>query len=785
MKLLDYSVVAFGVVSGYFTLCNGAESTGSSLSWLFSLKGESGAHQRTEPTVSPSDFDYSMFFGGHMYEVLKQVVAYKPPVGLVSLILGIRMVQSGKAFAFLQEEEVSANDNGGCYYPFFWGRSPTIEEIDVDDSRWKRLGIGIDRVRCILCATALGDEVKSWVDGSSSGRKIQTLLVKGISSLSQSSILKDRSRVQLLHEVLIPGLAAVQGLQSIAHEQIPPSLEEEGLPPTQVENLVRILDIAVTLLEVQVLDSLLRLARDRLIQTSHRLRASIKQWDHKIQHKQPPASSEYLVLVEAAYKAELYRLGTICKVLCDRPIDMTSSQLLRVRKESFQVLSKFQAKASSAMDQPGRLLRTLRSPRTAGSCSRDALLKDDEGMWREQARHWSYQARSALTQIVRETLHGSRDPGYRFYRNQTTSQTLSEFQPLEASLLNRSYSSKFNELVPFVDSLAGWRRIGESRASTAQTLGHAFYRILHMLQGIPTYLLCVVMAHWLHNHCYTRLNDEPQIRAAVQATYQTALGIANVRVWEPIKGIIDDLLNRHEGIMAEFSLADEEHVLDSMLKQLGFGDGSQAMRLQALKKAALKYEQHVHGTHLYWNVANGQVVRLLLLQLQQLKVGLLSAMDIIDTVIIKGNRIHLQIIAAVPALWIIVVLARFIFRYMHNVRVMDLRPVREIHKEMGHCLDQIRGAILMQQQSIGDKTNGRRLPAAETIGTVVVHLHRYCWLLQQESFFFSESDLLRSSLQSLARDIILAKTAPDNSQLLLQLEAVKSIQRQHEQLLTP
>lgn len=106
-------------------------------------------------------------------------------------------------------------------------------------------------------------------------------------------------------------------------------------------------------------------------------------------------------------------------------------------------------------------------------------------------------------------------------------------------------------------------------------------------------------------------------------------------------------MNRSPSMMAALGLDAEETSLDHMLRDLGFGDGTPATRQSALQKATDQYERDI-SSGLLTNLMRGRLVQLLLVQVQQLKVGLLSALDTID-VLLQGNRINLQVLAAIPA----------------------------------------------------------------------------------------------------------------------------------------
>jgi nuclear-control-of-ATPase protein 2 len=65
------------------------------------------------------------------------------------------------------------------------------------------------------------------------------------------------------------------------------------------------------------------------------------------------------------------------------------------------------------------------------------------------------------------------------------------------------------------------------------------------------------------------------------------------RFWEPMKGIYDNIMNKIPGMMSAFGLDVEERSLDRMLRDLGFGDGTQLVREKAMELATERYEKDI------------------------------------------------------------------------------------------------------------------------------------------------------------------------------------------------
>jgi nuclear-control-of-ATPase protein 2 len=103
-------------------------------------------------------------------------------------------------------------------------------------------------------------------------------------------------------------------------------------------------------------------------------------------------------------------------------------------------------------------------------------------------------------------------------------------------------------------------------------------------------------------------------------------------------------MNKTPSLLEAFDVKNEEMSLDNMLRDLGFGDGTEAARKEGLIQAARQYESDLKNG-LFRNAMRGRLIRLLLVQIQQLKAGLLSALASID-ILVAANRLNIQLLTA-------------------------------------------------------------------------------------------------------------------------------------------
>jgi nuclear control of ATPase protein 2 len=189
---------------------------------------------------------------------------------------------------------------------------------------------------------------------------------------------------------------------------------------------------------------------------------------------------------------------------------------------------------------------------------------------------------------------------------------------------------------------------------------------------------------------------------------------------------------KRDKLLTGVSLQDEETSLDYMLRDLGFGDGTPATRHEAMLRATRQYESDMN-TGLMRHALGGRLVRLMLIQVQQLKVGVLDAGEAVD-VLFQANRFNIQLLAIIPALVMVGVGTKVFLRFLFAFRVKDIRPMSSVHAEMTEYLNELESVILLT-----DKTQGQEgFPAAQIltekqVGEFALILYDYLVLLDYSS----------------------------------------------------
>jgi len=122
------------------------------------------------------------------------------------------------------------------------------------------------------------------------------------------------------------------------------------------------------------------------------------------------------------------------------------------------------------------------------------------------------------------------------------------------------------------------------------------------------------------------------------------------------------------------------------------------------------------------NLLSGKMVRLLLLQVQALKLQSLRAMDTLDR-LVDSNKLNLQLFATLPACLLAVAASRLARAGATALRARRLLTARAAHAEVGELLHNAERALTLA----GDGTLG-----AEGLGLLVAQLAavsaRLTWL---------------------------------------------------------
>ena len=672
------------------------------------------------------------------------VLLYKPPVGIIAVLAMARLVMTGRIFRLygpppkvqLSDDVLRQNEEATTRQKS--RRRKRTLQLDADDRLYETFG-GVLRIRTTLCTCAL-----------------TTMTPEGITMMpSQSIQLKAFMACQITYragghlfeyiEQVIAPLASLEHSLRVNKEVKTLSQEEGTCSTTNSTETDTIIEMATKVAEIRALDSLLRLSRDRLLKTSSRLHRLVKYWNHRValsstmgrflqtmMKESIEGNRMRLAFAQGAYKSEIARLGQVQLVLMDRPEDSheqdlvtalssssTNSAVNQSRRFQMPLLSNYAIRWNTG-DGNGRLhFRYYDDSMDISSEEACKILLKGESnaqAWIDDANEWTKRARTAITNILEESI----GPLSKMKNNiqEQHVETIRAWCRYDGNGLDAEQN--WRTVLMLVDNIAKHRRVGEGRAIGFFDVGLLQWTKRIDVMGIPSSLAAIGVARAVH---YYLLPKWPDLKTTVYEGYLIAWGIIEKRFWGPLQGIVQDLMNKRPSLLEAFDVANEEKSLDNMLRDLGFSNGSEGGRKEGLVQAARQYESDLNNG-LFRNAMRGRLIRLLLVQIQQLKAGLLSAMESID-VLVDANQLNIQLMAAVPAVLLVTLGTRFFVRSLYSLRSKDIRPIGDVHAQMAELLDSMETRLLLAN---GGNTALSALTPTE-LGDFVLDMYTYLVLL--------------------------------------------------------
>jgi nuclear-control-of-ATPase protein 2 len=345
---------------------------------------------------------------------------------------------------------------------------------------------------------------------------------------------------------------------------------------------------------------------------------------------------------------------------------------------------------------------------------------------------------------------------------------------------------QWSAITSLVDNFDKARRQGES-SSGLLVPNFKYWTNRIDFFGIPSSLALIGLSLYLHDIIKPRW---PKIVELSTVAKDAIWGVIEFRFYIPMRDIVLDLLNKRQRMLDPFAVQNEQTSLDNMLRDLGVGDGSALHRKEAIAAASRMYEEEVSRGPLM-SLARGNIIRLLLIQIQQLKADMLLAMDSIDD-LVASNRLNVQLLAGIPAFLIVTYGLKVVLRWMYFFRTQDIRPINGVHGEMTDYLDKIERSLLLanredessEKQSRGSDSGSQPnelssqplfLPTRD-LGEIVVMIHSYLVLLDYCSppFPSSACDSIHKSIQYLL--------VPGKLSIQRQLDLLRLVKSKHAAL---
>ena len=441
-----------------------------------------------------------------------------------------------------------------------------------------------------------------------------------------------------------------------------------------------------------------------------------------------------------------------------------------------------------------------------GTSAMNILVEDDSGRldeWYTDASLWIKEAQATLCDVLEDSLEGSVPKS----GDQTTwgndldmirnawgigaepGVGEGRFLSSPMKVYNDTYMA-WSRVLALVEEIRDSRRVGEGKSVRFRDLS-----IVGWLSGfdafaVPSTLLKIYLAHIIHTLVAPHW---PVVRSAVKEAWEACVIIFVTRFWEPGKDVVLDILNRRKSSMLDdFNLRNEEHSLDVMLKDMKLGDGTELNRANALEAATRQYEKDLREG-LFRNVASGHLLRLLLIQVQQIKVGMLNAVGDID-VLLSANKLNVRVLATIPALIFFTLGTRFFVRNLYNLRSRDLRPISRVHDEMTEHLHRMQSILLLSDGSKdtddfrpskqkSSASSSFKIVGSAELGELSLKMHCYLVLLDfcsPQPFPKSQCDAIHRSMQEILSS--LQQMGPGNASIERPMALIEIVLKKHQDL---
>lgn len=454
-----------------------------------------------------------------IYDRLIITALYRPPVGLVSLFLIVRFVRT-LADLWTATSTSTTTTVSESATTTTSGPPPTQQRrmmrrqytsrawnLDTLDGHYAASG-GVQSVRQRLCVAALSTTLVDDDGKASSGADPYNATTALLLEALRVSAHPAEPRLDFLYKLagplsrLLPPPDATPTASS-GRGPSPSTTAPQQLQQSQSQRMAALRSAHWTC-HARIVDALLRLLRQRLLQTCVRLARTEAHWRRRVQawERTGGAGAGWLLewtmrgqpwakrrleedrlqwaCAEAALRAEVERLGRVAHVLLQQPPDLDPTGLLPAAKASELATAAAAGDSNSTAsgrrydlwsrysvrwvaDGRGHLsVRRLDAPASSTLPSGRAVwrtLENDVDATRSM-EVWVQQARQVICQVLDESVATSVD------RNETDLQSLDRqwcLDPTRPSGNLEDSEHAWKVVIHHCDNLASWRRVGEGR----------------------------------------------------------------------------------------------------------------------------------------------------------------------------------------------------------------------------------------------------------------------------------------------------------------------------------
>jgi len=630
-----------------------------------------------------------------IYNQMKKIVLYKPPVGIAAIYIAYHWLFKRQSFSILETAENKKCNNKRMKQ--LWSM-----DLDVTDRECYDMYGGIESTRVDLCRMYIDYKLKSRHDDTDNNIDddnheilyyLNQALCISCPPRSSRELFVERN-IDFLDKLSFYGLLLNNESLSFSADSTNrrgTTTTSSSSSPSNDEHVI-IMSISAKVIEMRVIDALLRILRDRLLLSAKRLEKNERYWSWRVRwYEGRFRLSTYmkrvtrqfifratldddrhqLSLAQALLTKEIERLGIVQQLLLLRPMELSKTLLLN-------------APTSTATTSDENVIEDIKIL---------LVQKNDNDIdWLNLASDWTCNARLMLYKVISNSTISSSN-------TDEEATTLNAKTPLfEWSKCTRNDKQSWIDALTSVDNLPKARR-----DDLFSDFTNWFQR--NDFKGVPSSVSTLIASLVIHEILKPRWNN---IVDTFLSTSDIVKGILDRRFYTPLRDIVLDLLNRRPRLLDPFALQIEETSLDNMLRDLGIVndnniDGTYD-RAQALSKAASMYEEELRNGPLK-GLFRGNMVRLLLIQIQQLKTDLLVAMGTIDD-LVDTNRLNVQLLASIPSVILVILGTRLFFIILYSFKSKDIYfPTRDVHTEMSDYLYQMERCLILSDNNVNINAN--------------------------------------------------------------------------------
>ncbi|ETL98782.1 hypothetical protein F442_04515 [Phytophthora nicotianae P10297] len=244
------------------------------------------------------------------------------------------------------------------------------------------------------------------------------------------------------------------------------------------------------------------------------------------------------------------------------------------------------------------------------------------------------------------------------------------------------------------------------------------------------------------------VNNQEEFRAGIAAMHAALQEFLNEHMLEPLQAIFEEVvLNQKPEIQDAKALLDTKDSLRRMLSdfvkdtnpKVSSAEMNRIMDEMDMSVVSLQYEKQLAAA--VKNLMTGDIVRMLLIQVQFIKKELMVAMGAIDE-LMHANQLNMQMMATVPTFLVFGGLYKLVTSAFHMIyKRMSDRLFYDSHEIAGFLRNNLRDIErLLNKQNRGSGVSDEAVLGVRDLGFLILLLHQLRDLFESYRALFQEEE---------------------------------------------